>query len=85
LPDGERGFGIIKASGNNQTTALIKGNYVLTRTPDERFVLSTYTLYPRPYSQPVDDPVKTAELSKEHLSYIQTAMTRRYENRTGMP
>ena len=48
LPADDPGFGVIKPSGSDQTTALIKGNYVLTRTQDDRFVLSTYQLYPAP-------------------------------------
>jgi phosphoglycerol transferase MdoB-like AlkP superfamily enzyme len=85
LPDDDRGFGIIKPSGSNQITALIRGNDVLTRTPDEQFVLSTYNLYPQPRAQTVEDPAKTAALSKELMAYIQTAMTSLYENKTGIP
>lgn len=85
LSPGDRGFGIIKPSGNNQITALIKGDYVLTRTPDDQFVLSTYQLYPVPRAETVDDEKRTREMSKELIAYIQTAMTSLYENTTGRP
>jgi hypothetical protein len=85
LPDDDRGFGIIKPSGSDQTTALIKGEYVLTRTPDEKFVLSTYQLYPQARGETVDDKTRKNEMTKELLSYIQTAMTSLYENKTGRP
>jgi len=83
LPEDDRGFGVIKPSGSNQTTALIKGEYVLTRTPDEKFVLATYKLYPHAWAEAVDDATRTKEMTKELLSYVQTAMTSLYENRTG--
>jgi phosphoglycerol transferase MdoB-like AlkP superfamily enzyme len=83
LPEGDRGFGVIKPSGSDQTTALIKGEYVLTRTPDEKFVLSTYQLYPHARGETVDDESRKKEMTKGLLSYIQTAMTSLYENRTG--
>jgi phosphoglycerol transferase MdoB-like AlkP superfamily enzyme len=83
LPPEDRGFGIVKPSGNNQTTALIEGDYVLTRTPDDQFILSTYQLYPVPRAEAVDDEKRTREMAKELIAYIQTAMTSLHENRTG--
>jgi phosphoglycerol transferase MdoB-like AlkP superfamily enzyme len=85
LPEDDRGFGVIKPSGSDQRTALIKGEYVLTRTPDEKFVLSTYQLYPHARAEAVDDETRTKEMTKELLAYIQTAMTSLYENTTGRP
>ena len=85
LPADDPGFGIIKPSGSDQTTALIKGDYVLTRTPDDRFVLSTYQLYPAPRAEAVHDAKRTGEMSKELTAYIQTAMTSLAENTTGRP
>jgi phosphoglycerol transferase MdoB-like AlkP superfamily enzyme len=83
LPEDDRGFGVIKPSGSNQTTALIKGEYVLTRTPDEKFVLARYKLYPHARAEAVDDATRTKEMTKELLAYIQTAMSSLYANRTG--
>jgi phosphoglycerol transferase MdoB-like AlkP superfamily enzyme len=85
LPADDPGFGIIKPSGSDQTTALIKGDYVLTRTQDDRFVLSTYQLYPAPRAEAVHDEQRTREMSKELNAYIQTAMTSLAENTTGRP
>jgi hypothetical protein len=85
LPEDDRGFGVIKPSGSDQTTALIKGEYVLTRTPDENFVLSTYQLYPHAWGETVADETRKKEMTKELLSYIQTAMSSLYENKTGRP
>lgn len=85
LPEGDRGFGVIKPSGSDQTTALIKGEYVLTRTPDEKVVLSTYQLYPQTRAETINDETRKKEMTKELLSYIQTAMASLYENKTGRP
>jgi phosphoglycerol transferase MdoB-like AlkP superfamily enzyme len=85
LPEGDRGFGVIKPSGSDQTTALIKGEYVLTRSPDEKFVLSTYQLYPHARGETVEDETRKKEMTKELLSYIQAAMTSLYENKPGRP
>ena len=83
LPEADAGFGVIKPSGSEQTTAIIRGDYILTRTPDDKSLLEAYRLYPQPHAEAVEDQHLTAALAKELAAYIETAMNSLYENTTG--
>jgi phosphoglycerol transferase MdoB-like AlkP superfamily enzyme len=85
LPADDRGFGIIKPSGSDQTVAILQGEKILVKPPTGQPVAGRFRLYPEPaYNrEPQRDEHDT--LRRKLYAYISTAMRALLENRTGVP
>lgn len=84
LDASDKGFGIIKPSGSDQTVALIKGGNILVKQPDMAARLGRYQLGNSPNYQANTDIALKKEMTKELLSYVETALFALYENQTGI-
>ncbi len=79
LPDGDRGFGVIKPSGSDKTVALIQGDKILVRPDGGSEKLYDYTLYPHATAQRLNT---NQSLMKKILDgYIQAALQYLLKNR----
>jgi len=85
LDEDDPGFCVIKPSGSEQTVALIRGDAILVKAPEQPLELGRYELMPEPAFQPVDDDALRQEMDRQLSAYIQTAMRALKENRTGVP
>lgn len=84
LDPSDNGFGIIKPSGSDQTVAMLRGDMILVKQPDVDARLGRYTLKPDPTYQAIDDVETKKAMTKELLSYIETALYALYENQSGL-
>jgi phosphoglycerol transferase MdoB-like AlkP superfamily enzyme len=84
LDKSDKGFGVIKPSGSDQTVALLRGDTILVKQPNVPAQLGRYALKPGPvYSVMNDDELKK-RMNKELLSYIETALFALYDNQAGL-
>ncbi len=84
LDPSDEGFGIIKPSGSDQTVAMLRGDTILVKQPDVQARLGRYTLKPEPAYQAIDDVQLKERMTKELLSYIETALYALHENQSGL-
>jgi phosphoglycerol transferase MdoB-like AlkP superfamily enzyme len=84
LGPSDKGFGIIKPSGSDQTVAMLRGDTILVKQPGVDARLGRYALRPEPTYQPVDDAELKNAMTKELLSYIETALYALHENQSGL-
>jgi len=84
LDPSDEGFGIIKPSGSDQTVAMLSGDMILVKQPDVQARLGRYTLKPEPGYQAIDDVELKEAMTKELLSYIETALYALHENQSGL-
>ncbi|MFD1260588.1 LTA synthase family protein [Entomomonas asaccharolytica] len=83
LPEGDKGFGIIKPSGSDQTVALIKGNEILIRPSEMEPKLYHYQLGAKPSATLLNDQQLLNSLKPELEAYIQMATQSLLENTAG--
>ena len=84
LNSSDKGFGIIKPSGSDQTVALIKGDTILVKQPDVAARLGQFQLGTEPSYQAIDDDVLKSKMTTELLSYVETALFALYDNQAGV-
>ena len=84
LEPSDKGFGVIKPSGSDQTVALIRGDNILVKQPGVPARLGYYQLNPEPLYKTIDNNELKNTMNKELLSYIQTALHALYDNQTGI-
>lgn len=82
LPEDDKGFAVIKPSGDQSTVALVKGNKVLTWDYQRGSHLYELDLSPQPKVKPVSDSKDEERMTRELRSFIQVAMKSLVENRT---
>ncbi len=80
----DKGFGIIKPSGSDQTVALLKGDKILVKQPGIPARLGRYTLGKKPGYQQLENQKLKNSMNIELLSYIETALFAIYDNQTGV-
>jgi len=84
LEQSDKGFGVIKPSGSDQTVALIRGNTILVKQPNVEARLGRYTLNPVPGYQILDNDDLQQSMTRELTSYIETALHALYDKQTGL-
>ena len=84
LDPSDQGFGIIKPSGSDQTVAMLRGDMILVKQPDVEARLGRYTLKPEPAYQAINNPELKESMTRELLSYIETALYALHENQGGL-
>ncbi|WP_122859317.1 LTA synthase family protein [Pseudomonas viridiflava] len=84
LPEGDRGFGVIKPSGSEQVVAIISGNRILIEPTEMPAKLLTYTLGATPHAEEVPDAPDTEELKRKLESFLQTATKSLLDNTAGV-
>ena len=77
------GFAVIKPSGSDKTIAMISGNDVLVKAPDQEPRLFRYDFQAPPFSAQLDNAGKSSLLSLQMGSYLQTALAALSERRAG--
>ncbi|MCI3912282.1 LTA synthase family protein [Pseudomonas viridiflava] len=84
LPEGDKGFGVIKPSGSEQVVAIISGNRILIEPTEMPAKLLTYTLGATPHAEEVPDAPDTEELKRKLESFLQTATKSLLDNTAGV-
>lgn len=85
IATGDTGFAVIKPSGSEQTTAIVRGSDILTLAPRMAPRLGTITFGAPLAWTSNSDPEREITLQTQLQSYIQTALDALARNRTGLP
>ena len=84
LPEGDRGSGVIKPSGSDQTVAIISDDYLLVQPKDMPAKVWQYKLGANPEAKVVTDSPEAIELKKKLESFLQTATKSLLDNTAGV-
>jgi phosphoglycerol transferase MdoB-like AlkP superfamily enzyme len=86
LPQGDTGFGVIKPSGTEQTTAIISDDQILVMPKEKEMApkMYQYELGANPHAEIVPDAPRTAELKLKLESFLQTATKSLLDNTAGV-
>ena len=84
LPEGDKGTGVIKPSGSDQTVAIISGDHLLVQPKDMPAKVWQYNLGANPEAKVVTDSPDEAELKKKLESFLQTATKSLLDNTAGV-
>ena len=84
LPEGDKGTGVIKPSGSDQTVAIISGDHLLVQPKDMPAKVWQYNLGANPEAKVVTDSPDEAELKKKLESFLQTATKSLMDNTAGV-
>ena len=86
LPQGDTGFGVIKPSGSEQTTAIVTADQILVlpRDKDMGPKIWNYQLGANPGAQVVPNAPRTAELKLKLEAFLQTATKSLMDNTAGV-
>ncbi len=86
LPEGDTGFGVIKPSGSEQTTAIITQDQVLVLPKEKDMApkMYKYQLGANPGAEVVPDAPRTAEMKQKLEAFLQTATKSLIDNTAGV-
>ncbi|MBK5351949.1 LTA synthase family protein [Pseudomonas sp. TH41] len=84
LPEGDKGFGVIKPSGNDQTVALLTADRVLVLPKDMPPKLYQYELGANPKGEVIPESADEAVLKQKLESFLQTATKSLLDNTAGV-
>ncbi|EJN18613.1 phosphoglycerol transferase family protein, alkaline phosphatase superfamily [Pseudomonas sp. GM79] len=84
LPEGDKGFGVIKPSGSDQTVALLTGDRVLVLPKEMPPKLYQYELGANPKGEVIPASADEAALKQKLESFIQTATKSLIDNTAGV-
>ena len=86
LPEGDTGFGVIKPSGSEQTTAIIRDDKILVLPKEKEMPpkMYRYELGTSPHAQIIPDAPDTAEMKLKLESFLQTATKSLLDNTAGV-
>lgn len=84
LPADDKGFGIIKPSGSDQTVAIISGNEILVRPTGETPKLYRYQLGANPSASLLNDQQQISQLQPKLEAFIQMATQSLLNNTAGV-
>jgi hypothetical protein len=86
LPEGDTGFGVIKPSGSEQTTAIITADQILVLPRDKDMApkMYQYQLGATPSAVVVANAPRTAELKTKLEAFLQTATKSLIDNTAGV-
>ena len=83
LPKGDRGFGVIKPSGSDQTVAIISDNKIVVQSKSKAVKSYEYQLWTDPRAKELKPDAQEAELKKKLDAFIQVATESLLDNTTG--
>ncbi|SDT45334.1 LTA synthase family protein [Pseudomonas prosekii] len=84
LPEGDKGFGVIKPSGSDQTVALLTADRVLVLPKEMPPKLYSYELGANPKGAVIPDAPDEAALKQKLESFLQTATKSLIDNTAGV-
>ncbi|MDD2055557.1 LTA synthase family protein [Pseudomonas putida] len=84
LPEGDKGIGIIKPSGSDQTVALLTADRVLVLPKEMPPRIYRYELGAKPNGELIPNAADEAELRQKLESYLQTATKSLLDNTAGV-
>ncbi len=84
LPEGDKGIGIIKPSGSDQTVALLTADRVLVLPKEMPPRIYRYELGAKPNGELIPNSADEAELRQKLESYLQTATKSLLDNTAGV-
>ncbi len=85
LDDNDPGFAIIKPSSTEPTVAMLRGEKILVKPPDDRkSQLYQYRLYPEVSAHTIADQTDAEDMERTLNAYIQTAMNTLLNKQTGI-
>src|SRR5471032_1119726 len=84
LPEGDKGFGVIKPSGSDQTVALLTADRVLVLPKEMQPKLYHYELGADPKSEVIPESPDEAALKQKLESFLQTATKSLLDNTAGV-
>eukprot|EP01132_Coremiostelium_polycephalum_P018323 gene18323-21854_t len=84
LPEGDKGFGVIKPSGSDQTVALLTGDRVLVLPKEMPPKLWEYELGANPTGKVIPESPDEAALKQKLESFLQTATKSLLDNTAGV-
>ncbi|MBD8493897.1 LTA synthase family protein [Pseudomonas syringae] len=84
LPEGDKGFGVIKPSGSEQVVGIISGNRILIEAVDMPAKVLTYRLGAQPSAELVPDAADAEALKHKLESFLQTATKSLLDNSAGV-
>jgi phosphoglycerol transferase MdoB-like AlkP superfamily enzyme len=86
LPEGDTGFGVIKPSGSEQTTAILTADQILVLPKEKEMEpkMYRYELGAKPHAEIVPNDPRTAELKLKLESFLQTATKSLLDNTAGV-
>ena len=84
LPEGDKGAGVIKPSGSDQTVAIISDDHLLVQPKDMPAKVWQYRLGTNPEAKVVTNPQVEAELKQKLESFLQTATKSLLDNTAGV-
>jgi len=84
LPEGDKGFGVIKPSGSEQTVALITGDRILIEPKEMEARVFQYELGAKPKAEVMSDVPDMPQLKQKLESFLQTATKSLLDNTAGV-
>jgi hypothetical protein len=86
LPSGDAGFGVIKPSGSDQTTAIIRDDKILMLPKEKEMApqMYRYELGANPRAELIPDAPQTGEMKTQLESFLQTATKSLLDNTAGV-
>ncbi len=84
LPEGDRGFGVIKPSGSDQTVAIISDNKIVVQSRSKAVKSYEYQLWTDPRAKELKQDEQEGELKKRLDAFIQVATRSLLDNTTGV-
>ena len=84
LPEGDKGFGVIKPSGSDQTVALLTADRVLVLPKEMPPKLWQYELGANPTGKVIPESADEAQLKQKLESFLQTATKSLLDNTAGV-
>ena len=84
LPEGDKGTGVIKPSGSDQTVAIISGDHMLVQPKDMPGTVWQYNLGANAGAKVVTGSPAEAELKQKLESFLQTATKSLLDNTAGV-
>jgi phosphoglycerol transferase MdoB-like AlkP superfamily enzyme len=83
LPPGDRGFGVIKPSGNDQTVAILNGGKIVVQSKSKPPETHAYRLWPDPRAERLRGDPQEKELARKLDAFLQTATQSLLDNTAG--
>lgn len=84
LPEGDKGFGVIKPSGSSQNVAILDDDHVLVQSEEGDGKLYRYAVGATPGTEPLEDAALKARLAARMKAFVQTATHSLLDNTAGV-
>jgi phosphoglycerol transferase MdoB-like AlkP superfamily enzyme len=84
LPEGDKGFGVIKPSGGELTVALVTGDRILVEPKEMEPRVYQYKLGAKPHAELMPDQPDLPQLRQKLESFLQTATKSLMDNTAGV-